>query len=42
MICFRLVSFEKAYEVYVANSDLMFSSGTSVRVEWSPESILPI
>lgn len=36
------MSFEKAFEAYIANSDLMFSSGTSVSVEWSPESILSL
>ena len=43
--CFQLfcaVSFLNAYEVYVPNTDLLFSSGAGVRVEWSPESVLPL
>ena len=32
----------KAYEVYIANDDLLFSSGTPIKVYWSPQSILPL
>ena len=39
---FYLVSFEKAFEAYIGNAEMMFSSETSVHVEWSPESMLPM
>ena len=35
------VSFTNSFEVYVANEDLIFTSETSVRIQWSPESIFP-
>ena len=34
------MSFTNSFEVYVANEDLIFKSGTSVHLQWSPESIL--
>lgn len=41
-VCIHAVSFTRAYEVYIPNSDLVLSSDTMVRVQWSPESILPM
>ena len=38
---FSAVSFTNSFEVYVANEDLIFTSETSVRIQWSPESIFP-
>ena len=35
------VSFTNSFEVYVANDDLIFTSGTRVYLQWSPESIFP-
>ena len=35
------MSFTNSFEVYVANEDLIFTSETSVRIQWSPESIFP-
>ena len=35
------VSFTNSFEVYVANKDLIFTSETSLRIRWSPESIFP-
>ena len=32
----------KAYEVYIENDDLLFSSGTPIKVYWSPQTILPL
>ena len=32
----------KAYEVYIENDDLFFTSGTPVKVYWSPQAILPV
>ena len=32
----------KAYEVYIDNDDLLFSSGTQIKVYWSPQTILPM
>jgi len=32
----------KAYEVYIENDDLVFSSGTPIKVYWSPRTILPL
>ena len=32
----------KAYEVYIDNDDLLFSSGTPIKVHWSPQMILPV
>lgn len=37
-----VVSFTRAYEVYIANNDLVLSSETIVRVQWSPHSIFPM
>ena len=36
------VSFTDAFEVYIDNDDLVFSSGATVRVQWSPKSIFPM
>ena len=36
------MSYTKAFEVYIGNEDLVFATGTSVRVQWSPESIFPM
>ena len=32
----------KAYEVYIDNNDLLFSSGAPITVYWSPQTILPV
>ena len=32
----------KAYEVHIDNDDLLFSSGTPIKVYWSPQSIFPV
>ena len=32
----------KAYEVHIDNDDLLFSSGTPIKVHWSPQTILPV
>ena len=32
----------KAYEVYIDNDDLLFSSGAPVTAYWSPQTILPV
>ena len=42
LLLFGAVSFMKAYEVYIENDDLLFSSGTPIKVYWSPQSILPL
>ena len=36
------VPFMKAYEVHIDNDDLLFSSGTPIKVYWSPQSIFPV
>ena len=36
------VPFMKAYEVYIDNDDLLFSSGAPITVYWSPQTILPV
>ena len=40
-LIFSAVSFTNSFEVYVANEDLVFTSETSVHIQWSPESIFP-
>ena len=37
-----IVFFLDAYEVYIDNTELLFSNGTSIGVHWSPISILPV
>ena len=36
------VSFTKAYDMYLENDDLLFSEGTTVKVQWSPVSVFPM
>ena len=36
------MSFTRAYEVYIASTDLILLSDTMVQVQWSPESMLPM
>ena len=38
---FSTVSSTNSFEVYVTNEDLIFTSETSVHIQWSPESIFP-
>ena len=37
-----IVFFLDDYEVYIDNTELLFSNGTSIGVHWSPISILPV
>ena len=39
---YNIVSYTRAFEVYIANTDLILSSDTMVQVQWSPESIFPM
>ena len=36
------VSFTTAYNVYIANNDLMLSAASELQVQWSPQSIFPM
>ena len=36
------MSYLKSYDVYLANDDVVFTEGMTVRVQWSPVSIFPM
>ena len=39
---YAVVFFQDDYEIFIDNTDLLFSNGTSIGVHWSPLSILPV